>query len=314
MRAAHSLLCALLTLVPAGAVAGQGRELGRRLGQHATRDQQRRWKLGKPCGPELEQAALLHRIEELGRSPGVELTRMGSSRDLPLYALKVPARPRPGQGQAPLRVLVTAGLHGNETVGPAAALLLVERALRDAGLRSRVELTVLPLLNHLGSRYTPTGRDLNRSFVPRSRLPAVRAVKAQIAAGRFDLAVDLHASVRGDGFFLIGSGAGSAALARRALAALPSGLLLDAPPDSPEVGPYRLRALGDAVTETPGTLKRFLADKGVPAAFTLEAPARLAAPRQVQGMMRLLRSLIDHGARERPVRPAAPSVVNRSSR
>lgn len=314
MRAPHLPLCLLLVLLPAGGIAGQGRELGHRLGQHATRDQERRWKLGKPCGPELEQRALVQRIEELGQRPGVELTRLGSSRGLPLYALRVPARPPgPRQGQAPLRVLVTAGVHGNETVGPAAALLLVERALRDAGLRSRVELTVLPLLNHLGSRYTPGGLDLNRSFLPRSRLPAVRAVEAQVAAGRFDLAVDLHASVRADGFFLIGSGDAAPALARRALAALPSGLLLDAPPDSPTVGPYQLRGLGHAVTETPGTLKGLLADQGVPAAFTLEAPARLVAPRQVQGMMRLLRSLIDHAARERPIRTAAPNLVKRSS-
>jgi hypothetical protein len=44
------------------------------------------------------------------------------------------------------------------------------------------------------------------------------------------------------------------------------------------------------------TLKGFLASRGVPAAFTVEAPARLDGGQQLRGMLRVLRSLLDNAA------------------
>jgi hypothetical protein len=243
-------------------------------------------RLGKPCGPAAE-VALVARLQALSREPGVRLSCVGQNAGLPLYRIDVAALRRPGAKERPLRVLVTAGVHGNERVGPAAAMALVQRVLRDPELRSRVELTVLPLLTHLGSPRS----ELNRSFGIGSADPAVRALEGSLPSGQFDLSLDLHSSVKADGFFLIGVGPACDGLARRSLVGLPGELLLGR-----SVGPYRLRTRGYAVTDTPGTLKGFLARHGVPAAFTVEAPARLDAGQQLRGMLVVLRSLLDNAA------------------
>ncbi len=273
---------------------GWDREVGRRLAQGPP-DRRERRLLGEPRQVPLDEATTLRRIESLGER-GARVTRFGSAADgLPLYRVDLPCEP-PRGGPAPLRVLISAGVHGNETVGPAAALALIERALHDRHLRTRFRITVLPLLNRVGARRTPDGLDLNREAHEGSPVPTMQAIAGTLAGERYDLFVDLHGAAGKDGFFLIRA-ADDGLLSRRSLGAMRTSALLDAPPASPSVGVYQLHALGGAGTDTEGTLKSFMASRGAPLSYTLEAPGRLSPERQVQGMVKLLRSVLDNTAR-----------------
>jgi hypothetical protein len=287
---------ALLAAAPLSARPSWDRGVGERQANPPSRSERRRFRLGPPTQVPLREAEVLSRVEALGRGSLAKLTLLGHADDgLPLYRIDL-ATARRQVGPPPLRVLVSAGIHGNEPVGVATALALVERALADRGLRERFAITVLPILNRLGQRETPAGVDLNRSFVRSGPRPAtVHLLEQAIGGEHFDLFLDLHGAAKKDGFFLIRSG-DDGTLSRRALAALPRATLLDADPADPTVGPYQLHALGGALTATGGTFKGFMASRGA-LSYTVEAPGRLSPARQQQGMMRLVRSLLENTAR-----------------
>ena len=83
---------------------------------------------------------------------------------------------------------------------------------------------------------------------------------------------------------------------RRILSAMETGALLDAAPGTRASGPYKLHALGAAMTTTPGTFKGYMS-KRVPYSYTLEYDRTLPPARQLQGNLKLLRSTLNNVAR-----------------
>lgn len=108
----------------------------------------------------------------------------------------------------PRRLLVTAGLHGDE---PAPVLALLGWLERTAGAppQGPLELHVIPAASPRSlarrHRYSPEGLDPNRDW-SRQELPETRALAAYIRSqGPFDLVLDLHESSR-PGYFLYNYG------------------------------------------------------------------------------------------------------------
>lgn len=223
----------------------------------------------------------------LGKKPTVNRMRLGVVRGLPIDALHLPCT---GKTKKPVRMCITAGVHGNEQGGPEAARRLAEWFSENPSLRQRAEVFIVPCLNPDGfrakSRYTQdaSGRlklDLNR-VANRPDLAPEMAILRQFAQtqGPFDLAVDLHASfatnvlpdfVDIEGPFAIGCADESDAFAKAALRRVRSEVPLASGYLSSRGAAYSPRALGLYASTNRGTVKSLMRELGTPLAFTIEA-------------------------------------------
>ena len=144
----------------------------------------------------LRKKTAAHRLVKTGR-----ITTDGGVH--PLYA----AVTRNYSGDLP-RIILSAGIHGEEPAGVYALLEFIERGI-DRYLR-HFSFLILPCLNPYGFtrsvRYGSGGADLNRAFGKAAGLPEVAAVKELLDQfpGPYRLAVDLHETdtymPRGEGF------------------------------------------------------------------------------------------------------------------
>jgi predicted deacylase len=224
--------------------------------------------------PVSEHAKYVERFRALGQKPGLEWT--GS--ELHVQATRPDA----------LRVLITASNHGDERVGPPAALKFVDWLLNEPSVRGQFDVTVIPFLSpeafEKASRLNARGEDPNRLYdgfsAESQRIQRVQGAKA------FDLAMDLHSSVRMDGFFFIGE-PGSQAVAHQAR------MSVDAlvPFTDAERPPYEKVEKGVFTSSNVGTLKSFLARLGTGASFTLEAPKSYSYRDGVEGLFRMMQGL-----------------------
>jgi murein peptide amidase A len=101
------------------------------------------------------------------------------------------------------RILLSAGIHGDEPAGPEALLQLLEHSPQP--LR-HFDLTLFPCLNPWGlknnSRTDSRGHDLNRAYA-RPRISPVTEARAVLRQrGPFDLAICLHEDYDAEGFYL----------------------------------------------------------------------------------------------------------------
>jgi len=296
------LFLLLLLLVPAGEGAlarshGWDRDVGQRASRRLTRSERRRFTFGAVRDVQLDAAQVERRIESLRGRDGVRVNVIGrGDHGNPIYRVDIPARSG-GQRSRPVRVVVSSWIHGDETVGPVAALGLVDHALKNARFRQRFDLSVLVKIDPFGTRNNPDGVNLNRAFVAGRWTAETLAIRRSLAPerGQIDLFVDLHGAGRA-GFFLI-RGQDDGNLSRRILGAMPTATLLDATGAQPWVGPYKLHSLGAATSNNPGTFKGWMIEQGAPYSYTLEAPRTLAPARQTAGMLRLLRSTLENTAR-----------------
>ncbi|HUS65199.1 MAG TPA: succinylglutamate desuccinylase/aspartoacylase family protein [Kofleriaceae bacterium] len=230
------------------------------------------------------------RVRRAGRAHGMSIMRVD------LTATSAPAARRP-------RVLIVGGQHaGNERVGIEAALRFIESAAADDTLRSQFDITVVPLLTPsalvLGDRENIDGANTNRTFVDGKWTAESKVLKDMIDTEGFDLVLDLHGA--GDegrnGFFVIGQGH-DGGMTSRILSAMESPALMDvrgAGGRPAIVGPYSMSHLGDAVSANPDTLPDYADARGVKYAYTVEAPTRMDATKQVRGMLKLVGSALQN--------------------
>jgi predicted deacylase len=191
-----------------------------------------------------------------------------------------------------LRVLITAGVHGNENVGPGAAVALLDQLLTRLSLRQGVSVTVVPCLNPtgfvLGTRENADGIDLNRRCLDGDGAPLeVRILRRLLDREDFDLAVDLHsAGGRCYGFFALHLD--SQTLLEEAMVRLARRF----PVEGDDDGPYHYPAPGVFVSDNRGTLKDATKAAGAKWSVTVEAPRALPYPEQVAGTAALVKELI----------------------
>ena len=108
-----------------------------------------------------------------------------------------------GRG-APRRVLLSAGIHGDELAGVEALCEWLETQAYVKFLQ-QWDITMLPCINpwgyEYGTRENREGQDLNREFMsshPPQEVLYVQSVLQQ----RFDLSLELHADVDSTGYYL----------------------------------------------------------------------------------------------------------------
>lgn len=106
---------------------------------------------------------------------------------------------------AKARVLLAAGVHGNEPSGVEALLRFAAELSANPGLYPTLAVDILPVVNPWGwsrdLRYNAKGRDINRDFASR-RTREARAVRAFVRSrGPYALFLDLHESRKG-GYFI----------------------------------------------------------------------------------------------------------------
>ncbi len=166
-------------------------------------------------------------------------------------------RVRPAQPGTPLRVLLTAGVHGTEPAGVEALLRFVERLARDPSRLPGAFIDVVPIVNPwgyvYGYRYNGDGQDVNRDYASHRTQEAVLIRDLIREDGPFDLVVDLHES-KNDGYFLYEYRAPAAGMGG-AFASLVSGLGL------PQENAYRewIFRARDGILRTPAAVLPWVA-------------------------------------------------------
>ena len=240
--------------------------------------------------PPNDPPELVRRLEALAASPDIEMRELGRVGGWPLYALRLRAR---GTSR-PLRVILTAGVHGVEPAGPAAVVAVVEQMIAQPELHMDLDLTTVPLVNPLGYQARVRGNgqrvDLNRAFTDAlDAPPEVVLVRQVLRAAPYDVGIDLHSSRSAGqrGYF---------ALHRDALDLLGpafSRFGVRYPILSESTERYTVEGPGILRSSNCHTLKDYLSDRGVRWAVTIEAPAAIAYESQVYGSTEIVHLLVE---------------------
>jgi len=153
----------------------------------------------------------LHRFyaDVRGRTAAFEIMELGRVRDDPVEHPILAIRRRGVAARQ--RILVVAGIHGNETAGLLAVPAMLDLLQTDRREYNDWDITIIAPANPVGvahgSRYNADGCDLNRDFdTPRTYEASV--IRDFIAAHRPDVIVSLHEGAQ-DGYLLIVTSKGS---------------------------------------------------------------------------------------------------------
>jgi hypothetical protein len=201
------------------------------------------------------------------------------------------------------RVFLTSGVHGNEGEAVTTGMELLGEAIGSETFRQHFALTYVPMVNPAGLarsiRRNLQNEDINRTFMSLRFSEAAKLIAAQPNLGEFHVAIDLHGAARKTQFFLIRNQEDNG-LTERALAGVPRELLLpstsgkypDYAPGLNEPQKYMIFSPGNAVSTNEGTVKSYLAARGVPLTYTLEYPGLISFESQQDWNGYILRSIL----------------------
>lgn len=137
---------------------------------------------------------------QLFAQPLDPFTLRGESYQIPRFLFVGP----PGGGDY-LRIGIFAGVHGDEIAGTYAALDFLRELEREPEIARGYEVFVYPVSNPTGfeddTRWTRSGKDLNREFWQGSRLPEVKQLEDELSGLRFQGIISLHADDTSDGLY-----------------------------------------------------------------------------------------------------------------
>jgi hypothetical protein len=111
----------------------------------------------------------------------------------------------PKSGDAPIRIGIFAGIHGDEPEGAHAAVRFLRFLDSHAELAKGYYLSVYPVCNPTGfednTRRSRRGKDLNREFWRNSREPEVGLLQGELVSHSFHGIISLHVDDTSDGFY-----------------------------------------------------------------------------------------------------------------
>jgi murein peptide amidase A len=117
----------------------------------------------------------------------------------------------PKGGDAPIRIAIFAGIHGDEPEGVHAAVQFLKLLENRPELAAGYALSVYPVCNPTGfeddTRQSRRGKDLNREFWKNSSEPEVRLLQAELISRSFHGLISLHTDDTASGFYGIVRGA-----------------------------------------------------------------------------------------------------------
>ncbi len=153
----------------------------------------------------MRSSDLISRLEAVAKLPNVVVESIGEfqsrGKDYSIYRVQLGS-----PGEAKQRVMIDAGIHGDEPAGVEAALQFVEANAANENLLSRFVFTIFPCNNPTGyernTRENADGIDLNRMFNAR-RPPAEAAIISNALQGNcFDLIFEMHEDIDAPGLYL----------------------------------------------------------------------------------------------------------------
>lgn len=192
------------------------------------------------------------------------------------------------------RVLISAGIHGDEPAGVETVCSFIEKKLYQKFLQDW-EITIVPCINPFGyengTRNNHEGVDLNRKFKS-SPPPQEVALARSLFQSPFDLTLELHEDVDSSGFyFFISSGS-----------SLPSGRVLELLNKVVTVMPINMDSEIDGIPAKGGVIERVGIDKtmdwwpmafyslskGTRSCLTLETATRFPMEVRVQAHLKAI--------------------------
>lgn len=117
----------------------------------------------------------------------------------------------PQGGDAPIRVGIFAGIHGDEPEGSYALVEFAKILEQKPFLATGYFLSLYPVCNPTGfeddTRHSRSGKDLNREFWLGSKESEVQLLQRELTAHAFHGIISLHADRNADGFYGVVRGA-----------------------------------------------------------------------------------------------------------
>ena len=117
----------------------------------------------------------------------------------------------PKGGDTPIRVGIFAGIHGDEPEGAHALVQFIKLLEAKPELAAGYYLSLYPVCNPTGfedgTRFSRSGKDLNREFWKASGQPEVRLLQAELVSRSFQGIISLHTDDTSDGFYGFAHGA-----------------------------------------------------------------------------------------------------------
>ena len=158
-------------------------------------------------------AELLAPLEQIaGNSPNLvanhdaRFDAEGETHVLPRYLFVGPRG-----GDTPIRVGIFAGIHGDEPEGVHALVQFIKLLEAKPELAAGYYLSFYPVCNATGfedgTRFSRSGKDLNREFWKDSTEPEVRLLQAELQSRSFQGIISLHTDDTSSGFYGIVRGA-----------------------------------------------------------------------------------------------------------
>ena len=130
----------------------------------------------------------------------------GEGYDLPRYLFVGPRG-----GDAPIRLGIFGGIHGDEPEGVHAIVRFIQFLEVRPEIAAGYYLSFYPVCNPTGfeddTRWSRRGKDLNREFWKNSTEPEVRLLQAELVSRSFQGVIALHTDDTSDGFYGIVRGA-----------------------------------------------------------------------------------------------------------
>lgn len=206
------------------------------------------------------------------------------------------------------RVIITAGVHGNEAIGSASLVEVLEEIVLNPKYRDQYDFVIYPAINPSGlaenSRYLRNGVDLNRTFKPGEESNLTQLFKDSLKGERFDLGIDMHEAYTKPGFFVIKAQEDDKAYVEGVLAGVDQNYIFKSPTGqypynvpntkNPNVTSYVLESPGVTVSMNQGTLKSFFKEElGVSHSYTLEASGQIELGERKEFFKNLVLQFID---------------------
>jgi len=222
----------------------------------------------------------------------------------PIYRIDMP-----GTGAAERKkVVITAGVHGNEAIGVEVLLELIEQLAFDSKLRNAYDFVFLPALNPGGlknyKRAMNNKIDLQDTWVKGKEGKVAKMVIKSLEGEKIDMVMDLHEVVSQDKFFAIRTKNNKDDLIKKAFAQIPTQYALKSASEtyplplysisnSKEVV-YILNGPGDAVSMNVGALKNYFNEVlNVEHSYAIEAPKRMKLSEKREIYIKLVKSFLN---------------------
>lgn len=206
------------------------------------------------------------------------------------------------------RVIITAGVHGNESVGTATLMEVLEEIIYNHELRNSFDFVIYPTINPGGlknnSRYLNNGKDLNRTFKKGHEQKLTNLLKESLKGEKFDLALDLHEAPTKKGFFVIKAQDGDEKYIETVMAQIDQKHVFSAPDNmypynvpntkNPNLTSYVLSSPGVTASFNKGTVKSFFRDDlGATHSYTVESGGMIDLAQRKETYKKLVHSFLE---------------------